>query len=60
MSEVEELRKELDEIDKQREELKRQLLILGIKKAVAHCRLMRTPEARKAYKEAYRKVRHGE
>ena len=60
MSEVEKLRKELDEIAKQREELKRQLLILGIKKMVAHCRLMRTPEARKAYKEAYRKVRHGE
>ena len=60
MSEVEELRKELDEIDKQREELKKQLLRLGIKKVVAHCRLMRTPQARKAYKEAYRKIRYGE
>ena len=59
MGEVEELRKELDELDKEREKLKEKLRELGIKKAVAHIKLMLTPEMKKAYKEAYRKVRYG-
>lgn len=59
MGEVEELRKELDELDKEREKLKEKLRELGIKKAVAHIKLMLTPEMKKAYKKAYRKVRYG-
>ena len=60
MSEVEELRKELDKLDRRREELRKIYKELGIKKAVLHIHLMQTPQMRRAYKEAYRKVRYGE
>ena len=60
MGEIEELRKELDKLDRRREELRKIYKELGIKKAVLHIHLMQTPEMRRAYKEAYRKVRYGE
>jgi len=59
MSEVEDLRRELDELDRQRAELRKLLRELGLKKVIAHIRLMRTPEMREAYREAYKKVRYG-
>jgi len=40
MGEVEELREELDKLDKEREKLKEKLRELGIKKAVLHIHLM--------------------
>jgi len=59
MSDIEKLRKALDEIDEKREELRKELCLLGLKKMALHIQLMQTPEMREAYHEAYWKVRYG-
>ena len=55
---VYEINKELDKLEEKELEIERKLMALRLRKMELNIALMQTPEMRKAYKEAYLKVRN--